>query len=808
MTILHMSFFGSVLIIVVATIRALTVNKLPKRTFIILWGIVLFRLLVPYSMPSAFSVYSFISPSSKPPANADAFPETPAGAYFPIIEIEDTPYEFAGELPQQPPASHTAPVSIYLIIWLAGMILCGTFFAVSYLRWRFEFQTSLPVQNDFVNQWLKTHPLRRHVSVRQSDKIAAPMTYGIFSPVILMPKKTDWQDTGQLQFILLHEYMHICRYDVVTKLAATLALCIHWFNPLVWLFYFLLQRDIELACDESVVHRLGEMSKSTYAHMLIDMEAVQSGLMPFSSGFSKNAVEERITAIMKTKRTSVLAVFAAALLIIGVTAAFATSAADEQEERDALSDAGFSDEALDKLRALQFDGYEDMSVSEYQNKVWKMTDTAEYRDLLERFSKDDTLYQMKDSDDTAAFLFYTLEPLTAEKWQTREFGGYGQTDYPNASDNAVLEFFTALTIQNADTLTVGEYNAARTGMINGLQDILQNKTAEQLRNKAVMQDIISTEIESLKKHWGSDKLRLDVTYVYTPLFDFSEKDDNPQKAQEEQEKRGYPNGTQEDYRSLLALKTLGYEDMSVADFNRTLLEWANENYERMERINADIAYHDIAVVLKSDELSFVTLSVLLSGIENGEYVKSSYTGKPEADPTYDRYLPQKVQEQDGRGAWCDLYYQFSYHIADKNTLTVGARDRCISSMIIGIHEFWNGTDIETLLKMTKADIVKELTKIAGQRSSNDITITILEEQISFECMDERAAGRINLEGVSNADALKVRKEPSENADIISLLLPNQEVVVLSEEDEFYRILVSMDEDTLEGYVRKEYVFIR
>ena len=112
-----------------------------------------------------------------------------------------------------------------------------------------------------------------------------------------------------------------------------------------------------------------------------------------------------------------------------------------------LQDTGFSDEEFDQLLALQFDGYEDMSVSEFQNKVWELTDTKEYRRLLEEFSQNTALYEQRDRNEPASFLFYTLEPLTAEKWQTRDFGGSVAADFPDASDHAMLEFVFSLTIQ-------------------------------------------------------------------------------------------------------------------------------------------------------------------------------------------------------------------------------------------------------------------------------------------------------------------------------------------------------------------------
>lgn len=497
MNLLQMSFSGAAFITAVVIIRAVAINKLPKKTFIVLWELVMLRLLIPFSIPSMFSIYTLvthsISSATLPEGGTDYNIPSMQGLFVTTQEVE------------QPPADISSSVSMWFIVWCAGTILIALFFIISYLRCLIEFRTALPVHNHYVEKWLEERPLKRPISVRQSDKIHAPLTYGIFRPVILMPKKTDWKNEKQLKFILSHEYVHISRYDTVTKLIATLALCIHWVNPFVWVMYFLFNRDIELACDESVIRQFGEKSKSAYSLMLINMEVAKSGLLPFCNNFSKNAIEERITAIMKTKKTSLFAICIAAILIVGVTTTFATSAAENSSEKNTIHDTDFSDEEFDKLLALQFDGYEDMSVAEFQSKVWDLTDTKEYRNLLERFSQNTTLYAQKDSNEIASFLFYTLEPLTAEKWQTRDFGGGIATDYSGVSDNAILEFVFSLTIQNADTLTVGEYNAARLGIANGLQNILQEKTEEQLQNNSFMQEAILAEIEKLYEQWKDCK---------------------------------------------------------------------------------------------------------------------------------------------------------------------------------------------------------------------------------------------------------------------------------------------------------------
>ena len=729
MNLLQMSFSGAAFITAVVLIRAVAIHKLPKKTFLVLWELVILRLLIPFSIPSMFSIYTLVTHS----ISSTTLPEV--GTNYNIPTMQGLFVTTQGAV--QSPADISPSVSMWFLVWCAGIILTTLFFVISYLRCLIEFRTALPVHNHYIEKWLAERPLKRPILVRQSDRISSPLTYGIFRPVILMPKKMDWNNEKQLQYVLSHEYVHIYRYDTVTKLIATLALCIHWFNPFVWGMYLLFNRDIELACDESVIRQFGEKSKSAYSLMLINMEAAKSGLLPFCNNFSKNAIEERITAVMKIKKTSLLAICIAAILIIGVTTAFATSAAGNSKEKNTVHDTDFSDEEFDKLLALQFDGYEDMSVSEFQSKVWELTDTKEYRNLLERFSQNTTLYEQKDSNEIASFLFYTLEPLTAEKWQTRDFGGGITTDYPDASDNAMLEFVFSLTIQNADTLTVGEYNAARLGVASGLQNILQGKTKEQLQNNSFMQEAIQAEIEKLNGQWNTDKLQIFVDYSYMPLSELDAGKSEQENIQQEQEHREYPNGTEEDYRSLLNLKTADYQNMPVADFNMDLLEWANESYERMERINVDTAHQDFSVNLDSDELSFVSLTTWLSGVENGKYVQSINTGRKEEDPIHNQYLPSKTAEENGYGAWCDLFYQFSYHIADKKTLTIGERDDCIGNMMNKIQDFWNRTDMEEMLSMTEDDIVSKLQEIAAKYSNANITITIREDSVGFEKMDER-----------------------------------------------------------------------
>ena len=316
MSLLQMSFTGGILILAVIVIRALAINMLPKKAFNALWWISVVRLMIPFSIPSAFSVYSLMG-SHAPGNGSQAIRVLPIGASGQAASMPD---------------SITNAVSTWTVVWAAGVLVCAVFFSLAYWKCRKEFQTSIPVGNDFTENWLSVHQQGRRISIRQSGRFSAPLTYGVLHPVILMPTSTKWENTDSLEYVLAHEYVHIRRFDSIRKLVLIVVLCVHWFNPLVWVMYVLANRDIELSCDEAVVRLFGESAKMAYARALISMEETRSGLTPLCSSFSKNAIEERITAIMKIKKTTVFSLVLAGFIVVGTATAFATSANAQQAE--------------------------------------------------------------------------------------------------------------------------------------------------------------------------------------------------------------------------------------------------------------------------------------------------------------------------------------------------------------------------------------------------------------------------------------------------------------------------------------------
>lgn len=886
MNILQMSLSGAVLILAVVVLRTLAMKRLPKDTFLILWGIVLLRLTVPYSVPSELSVYSWIEKNmngrfndisviNQPVDNREidsmginigmnnmndnSTQESPAQNH--ALDKNDTSVV---KKPDHNSRRFVSSSLICMVVWCVGMLSCMIYFTVSYLRCRFEFQTALPVENPFAQHWLAEHP-HRCPAIRQSDKISTPLTFGIWRPVILMPKNTDWENTQQLEYILMHEYIHICRYDVLSKLLATYALCVHWFNPFVWIMYILFNRDVEISCDEHVVRCFGENAKSVYAKILIQMEAQRSNIrtyLPLGSGFlfkiGDNAMEERITAIMKIKKKSLSAAVLAAGFILSMTAVFVISAAGKTAAEDEVQKTSdFTNTEYEKLLALQLEGYREMNISDYQEAVWRLTDTREYRDLLERFSQDETLYAVYEGKKKAdkrlmelVTFFYTIyEPLTAENWRTRDFGGFAITDFPNASDNATLEYTVTMTIQDAKRLTVEDYDTARRLVMDNLNQIFETHEwlPMELRDEEQMHTVLDEEITCIKKEWADDRLGIAISYHYTPLgelpidemevwqqesFDewehlcapyvpfgltyqydqridefrmyfegkevraiydtkqnlflsahagvgegiytddaidiYVEYDDTkisglrqatPEEMAEATKKRravtdAYKNGqeedvpaTQEDYQSLFTLMTSDYRSKTIAEFNEELLDWTNRNFDRKERIAVDNSYEDYRVALTEEERVFAAVTAHLSGLENAAYVRSIQKDEPVRDVVNKVFLHSREEysRDSSRSAWCSLYYTFSYHISDKDTVRIGERDSAVGGMMDSIRGFWEASTVDQLVQMTEKEMLETLHAIAEKYSSRGITITILDDQTAFEAMDERVVDEAVME---------------------------------------------------------------
>ena len=352
MSLFQMSVAGGVLILFIVVIRALAIHRLPKTTFLALWMIAALRLLLPFSIPLTFNIHIGLDVFS------DVVQELPSGNIASTLPGDSPPSYDIGTAVPSPATEH---ISTFEILWLVGVLLLAIYFSISYFRSMRKFRMSIPDNTPYIQNWLTAHQISRPLAVRSSDLISSPLTYGILHPVILLPKKLDRNDQVALKYVLTHEYVHIRRFDAITKILFAAVLCIHWFNPFVWVMYVLANRDMELSCDAWVIRMMGAKNRSSYAWMLIKMEERRNGMSALCSHFGKNAITERIEAIMKFKKTSILACAFALVLVVGATTAFATSSGAWQEfDLDDLNlTEGHTGTETDNMKIVDSEGIPD-----------------------------------------------------------------------------------------------------------------------------------------------------------------------------------------------------------------------------------------------------------------------------------------------------------------------------------------------------------------------------------------------------------------------------------------------------------------
>lgn len=428
---------------------------------------------------------------------------------------------------------------------------------------------------------------------------------------------------------------------------------------------------------------------------------------------------------MKKYLTLVFAVF----LTMGALAGHAEGAAEPGGPADAhpfialpgdgaMPDPSFSPEEYRKLWDLRTDGYRRMTIAAFRDRIGKLTDNKEYLDLLERFWQSGILDQMKDTDAMASFLFYEL-PLAGDDWAARTY--HGEARSMHAVDAARLEYSYTLTILDADKVMLKDYDDVRLGVKDAMRDLLINLTDEELRDAAGMRAYIQSYVDDLLPDLGSPDVGVEFEFMYYPL------------TAEAKACASELRGTEEDYRSLLALMTPDCADLSVADFDEALLAWANADYFRMVRIDEDALHGRYPANLRAEERDFISLTVALSGAENGRRVQSIYENAAMADPSYQQILPQKMEAtRQGAPLWCDFGYRFSYHIADPEEMTIGERDSCIGGMIRDVEKFWDDATLADLLAMERSDLVSRLKALADAHSRGGLTISIDESQVHLD----------------------------------------------------------------------------
>ena len=304
---INMSISAGWLVLAVLILRLL-LKKAPKWTNVLLWGIVAVRLLCPFSIESALSL---IPSAQTVPVGIemDATPAIDSGinainsVVNPVISASFTPH----------PAASANPLQIWIpiasILWIAGMSVMLLYTAVSYWQLRYKVRTAVLYRDN----------------IFQSEHVGSPFVLGIVGPKIYLPFKMDDKD---LELVIAHEQAHIRRKDHWWKPLGFLLLAIHWFNPLVWLGYVLLCRDIELACDEKVIKELDNAQKSDYTQALLVCSIGRKRIAACPLAFGEVGVKERVRSVMNYKKPAFWFVILAVIICIAVAVCFLTDPQD------------------------------------------------------------------------------------------------------------------------------------------------------------------------------------------------------------------------------------------------------------------------------------------------------------------------------------------------------------------------------------------------------------------------------------------------------------------------------------------------
>ena len=356
-----MAFYGSVMIAIVLALRAALKNRLPKFVFPVLWGVVLLRLLVPFSISSPLSLpvpgvlsglsgfslgeegtgvvvedatqFQSLVPGTSGPVSSDLnFGEEDSTGVENIGQTvaEEVTHGFSeraipyGVMNSEAFFSSRALSKALPVLYLLGLaVTAGILGLQKYLYGKKLRRGLLMEHNETVNELLRGMGMG-HVLVFSNDEIASPLVCGLISPRIYLPTRMDFGNTVLLRHVLAHETMHIRRRDNFVKAVMLAALVLNWYNPLVWLMAKCLASDLEAACDAAVLSRWGEEERKGYAYSLLAMAVSASRGTLLYSAFSKTEVERRVKGILAFRKATALALLFSVLLLAGGTVAFAT----------------------------------------------------------------------------------------------------------------------------------------------------------------------------------------------------------------------------------------------------------------------------------------------------------------------------------------------------------------------------------------------------------------------------------------------------------------------------------------------------
>ena len=324
LTYLNAGVFGSVIILVVLLLRPIF-RKVPRRILCALWLLVAIRLLLPFNIESQFSLQPKYEVFGDSTLEQQYQPDFAPPEELPNIEIPDVNLE-PGSPPQDIPVIQETPAptpeaiptpldwgQILSVVWIIVLSSILGYYVISYIVLKWRIRTAVQCED----------------GVMESEHISGAFLLGYLKPRIYLPMGLKAQDRV---LILAHERIHIQRLDHWWKLLGVLCVAVHWYNPLVWIGYALMCRDIEITCDERVIRSMDTMERKAYAQALLNSEKRRFGMLQCPVAFGEVDLKQRIRNVLSYHPYGYWLTAFAVALVVFVAFCFLTSPETKQDQ--------------------------------------------------------------------------------------------------------------------------------------------------------------------------------------------------------------------------------------------------------------------------------------------------------------------------------------------------------------------------------------------------------------------------------------------------------------------------------------------
>ena len=358
---LNLSISASWLVLAVLVLRLIS-KRSPKWVNVLLWGIVALRLVLPFSIESALSLIPSAETVSPAAVQFDPAPTITSGVSVIDNAVNPSLSEHFAAVPTASVNPLYAGAYIAGWAWLIGLGAMLLYALASYLRLRRRVSVSLPIQD--------------HIYL--CDAISSPFILGVVKPRIYLPSGLD---EVQRQNVLSHERAHLARRDHWWKPLGFALLAVYWFNPVLWLAYTLLCRDIELACDERVIRTMDESAVKTYSTVLLACSMPRKAVITCPLAFGEVGVKERVRNALRYKKPAFWVVAASVAVCVVVAVCFLTN---PPTDTDAAGLVGFHREQVTYADVTGASGAQPSNIqltAEETDAVYALLDTLQYKRL-------------------------------------------------------------------------------------------------------------------------------------------------------------------------------------------------------------------------------------------------------------------------------------------------------------------------------------------------------------------------------------------------------------------------------------------